>query len=268
MTQLRMQGCTLQHVHTCACHTASISCRCQLTLLFASCRLAADAQHRHPWSEAASLCRYHLDASVGFTSGQRAYSDFFELSDRKALVDQMNKDALTQGTHCRRAQGQYDVCFFTCLKYNFWEDCAAAPGMQVTANAAADYTRVGVKVLHFIAYRKLGMGVRTCTFLAALKGMCPPVIGREVLLGKFQAHAGEHPAAPATCSGLPCSNCAKPCSDDVPMKQPLRKIPPAALQEVYEAFMKSGQEGAHKAYAQLPHTEAGFQDSSRFATVA
>lgn len=41
-----------------------------------------------------------------------------------------------------------------------------------------------------------------------------------------------------------------------------------AMQEVYRAFMKDGQEGAHIAYAQLPHTEAGFQDTSRFAAVA
>ena len=39
-------------------------------------------------------------------------------------------------------------------------------------------------------------------------------------------------------------------------------------QEVYSAFMRQGQAGAHRAYAQLPHTEAGFRDTSRFAAVA
>ena len=96
---------------------------------------------------------------MGFTSGQRAYSDYFELSDRKALVDQINQDAIVQGVHCRIARQQYNVCFFTCLRYNFWEDCADNPAMKITADKAADYTTADVKVLHFIAYRKLGMGV-------------------------------------------------------------------------------------------------------------
>ena len=105
-------------------------------------------------------CRYRLDAKVGFTSGQRAYSDFLELSDKKALIDQINEDAISQGAHCRRAQRQYDVCFFTCLRYNFWEDCAVSQVMHITSDLAADYTKADVKVLHFIAYRKLGMTVR------------------------------------------------------------------------------------------------------------
>lgn len=100
---------------------------------------------------------------MGFTSGQRAYSDYFELSDKKALVDQINEDAITQGAHCRTARQQYDVCYFTCLRYNFWEDCAANPAMQITSDVAADYSSADVKVLHFIAYRKLGMAVRSPT---------------------------------------------------------------------------------------------------------
>ena len=52
------------------------------------------------------------------------------------------------------------MCFLTCLRFNFWEDCAHAPSMPIVADKASTYIAADVKVLHFIAYRKLGIQVR------------------------------------------------------------------------------------------------------------
>ena len=41
------------------------------------------------------------------------------------------------------------------------------------------------------------------------------------------------------------------------------------MQEVYDAYMASGsQHAALAAFANLPHTEAGFGDSKRFSSIA
>ena len=58
--------------------------------------------------------------------------------------------------------GLAQVCFLTCLRFNFWEDCVRAPSMPVVADKAATYIAADVKVLHFIAYRKLGIQVQPC----------------------------------------------------------------------------------------------------------
>ena len=52
------------------------------------------------------------------------------------------------------------MCFLTCLRFNFWEDCVRAPSMPIVADQAASYIKADVKVLHFIAYRKLGIQVQ------------------------------------------------------------------------------------------------------------
>ena len=170
------------------------------------------------------LRRYQINHEVGFTSGQRAYSDFLGISDDWTAVKMLNLEAVERGascidvTHrsslhvcldpyavaaaavqpappnaimvpcepcrdeCEPCSGSpqsveapstesafllLQVCFLTCLRFNFWEDCDRQPTLKIRADVPEDYVAADVKVLHFIAYRKLGMQVRAA---------CPPFL--------------------------------------------------------------------------------------------
>jgi hypothetical protein len=66
---------------------------------------------------------------MGFTAGQQAYSDFFELTLQEELVNKLQHEAIDQGVGCNTIQGgNYNICFVICTRYNFWEDCSEIPG--------------------------------------------------------------------------------------------------------------------------------------------
>ena len=66
---------------------------------------------------------------MGFTAGQQAYSDYFELTLEEQLVKRLQSEAILQGMGCNPIQGgAYNICFVICTRYNFWEDCSEIPG--------------------------------------------------------------------------------------------------------------------------------------------
>lgn len=66
---------------------------------------------------------------MGFTAGQQAYSDFFELTAREEHVKQLENESIEQGVACKKIKdGDYSVCFVICTRYNFWEECTHHPG--------------------------------------------------------------------------------------------------------------------------------------------
>ena len=67
---------------------------------------------------------------MGFTAGQQAYADFFELTENEALVKQLQWDAVENGIGCNSIkEGDFNICYFICTRYNFWEDCSDHPGL-------------------------------------------------------------------------------------------------------------------------------------------
>ncbi len=76
-----------------------------------------------------AACRFQLKPEMGFTAGQQAYSDYFELTLEEQLVKRMQSEAILQGMGCNPIQGgAYNICFVICTRYNFWEDCSEIPG--------------------------------------------------------------------------------------------------------------------------------------------
>ena len=76
--------------------------------------------HRHtPWplcwepratSDTGRLmCRYQINHEVGFTSGQRAYSDYLQISDDVTRVKLLNSEAETLGASCMQSHS-HQVC--------------------------------------------------------------------------------------------------------------------------------------------------------------
>ena len=53
--------------------------------------------------------RYQINHEVGFTSGQRAYSDYLQISDDITQVKLLNDEALSKGAGCMQSHG-HQVC--------------------------------------------------------------------------------------------------------------------------------------------------------------
>ena len=54
------------------------------------------------------------------------------------------------GQYCHKVQdGKHNVCFFPCLKYNYWEDCMDIIGPQLPQDAKT-YRENQVKVIQFV----------------------------------------------------------------------------------------------------------------------
>lgn len=263
-----LEGCACvwsAHAHdtvrrvTAACHLRSCSSPCNDDKQSLACQLwCCQTVNRLPQRSctdcSCGVGRYQINHEVGFTSGQRAYSDYLGISDDITTVKLLNKEATEQGSSCLQSHGQQvplaihplaasiaqlcrrlhskptcivlaslmpgvpagtskglqmvsqsaldhpaapragraelgcprqvpaaetittgkpdlrivsQVCFLTCLRFNFWEDCDHQPTMPIRPEVAADYVAADVKVLHFIAYRKLGIQVCSCGPLQA-----------------------------------------------------------------------------------------------------
>lgn len=66
---------------------------------------------------------------MGFTAGQQAYSDFFELTLRESLVSELQEIAVDEGMACNKiSEGEFNICYVICARYNFWEECTDHPG--------------------------------------------------------------------------------------------------------------------------------------------
>lgn len=74
-------------------------------------------------------CRFQLKPEMGFTAGQQAYSDYFELTLQPERVLMLQDSAVERGMGCHRiAEGQSNICYVICTRYNFWEGCTTHPG--------------------------------------------------------------------------------------------------------------------------------------------
>lgn len=66
---------------------------------------------------------------MGFTAGQQAYSDFFELTMETERVLELQSSAIEQGVGCHSIQGGgHNICYFICTRYNYWEGCTNHSG--------------------------------------------------------------------------------------------------------------------------------------------
>ncbi|KAK9816820.1 hypothetical protein WJX72_005362 [[Myrmecia] bisecta] len=109
------------------------------------------------------LSIYDMNSPFYFTAGQQAYADYLEVNDDPELLLEMHTNSIKHGADCRRVKG-FQVCFFMCTKYNFWEDCAPLPSNPVTEGNFLDgkatpeqFEAVSTRAFHFVAFRKLGM---------------------------------------------------------------------------------------------------------------
>lgn len=68
---------------------------------------------------------------MGFTAGQQAYSDFFELTLESARVVDLQNKAVERGMSCHRInEGRLNICYVICTQYNYWEGCTSHPGVS------------------------------------------------------------------------------------------------------------------------------------------
>ena len=82
------------------------------------------------------MCRFQLKPEMGFTAGQQAYSDYFELTLQPEQVLKLQDSAVEEGMGCHRiAEGQANICYVICTRYNFWEGCTTHPGAILTPDA-------------------------------------------------------------------------------------------------------------------------------------
>ena len=80
-------------------------------------------------------CRFQLKPEMGFTAGQQAYSDFFELTLNKGLVRRMQDESVANGLACNKVKGgEFNICYVICARYNFWEDCTNNPGTELRSS--------------------------------------------------------------------------------------------------------------------------------------
>ena len=67
---------------------------------------------------------------MGFTAGQQAYSDFFELTLEHGRVMSLQDRAVETGMACHSIkQGRLNICYVICTRYNYWEGCTSHPGV-------------------------------------------------------------------------------------------------------------------------------------------
>ena len=66
---------------------------------------------------------------MGFTAGQQAYSDFFELTLENGRITELQDEAVERGMACHRiSEGRLNICYVICTQYNYWEGCTSHPG--------------------------------------------------------------------------------------------------------------------------------------------
>lgn len=79
------------------------------------------------------VCRFQLKPEMGFTAGQQAYSDFFELTMEEARILHLQDTAVQHGMSCHKIhQGLLNICYVMCTQYNYWEGCTNHPGKALS----------------------------------------------------------------------------------------------------------------------------------------
>ena len=133
---------------------------------------------------------------MGFTAGQQAYADFFELTENEALVKQLQWDAVENGIGCNSIkEGDFNICYFICTRYNFWEDCSDHPGLSpfslILLLTQAPLLRLCLQemLLWMAIYILMTVLLYTLIVIVALHDMSPPVCYEKNLLPDWTSQA-------------------------------------------------------------------------------
>jgi hypothetical protein len=117
------------------------------------------------------LERYVISDPEVFTQGQVAIKLAVNLTHADPAVYEMAAATAAHQRRCRTAAvpptaalqvdsarelTTLEVCFFSCTIYNYWEDCLQHRGQPIPQDAVT-YKKLGVKVLHFMSWRKPAM---------------------------------------------------------------------------------------------------------------
>ena len=101
----------------------ALGCLASCCMSIPGCRLQGSQVHNHPRREITTVLhestvpdlttgtapRYQINHEVGFTSGQRAYSDYLQISDDITQVKLLNDEAISKGAGCMQSHG-HQVC--------------------------------------------------------------------------------------------------------------------------------------------------------------
>ncbi|KAK9820526.1 hypothetical protein WJX72_011317 [[Myrmecia] bisecta] len=113
------------------------------------------------------LERYSLEDNGLFTEGQVALAETVHLKDLHEEKMVLHDAASEQNQECRFLNERHTVCFFPCLRYNYWDKCLEHHHPQpLNPFDPDDYMRHGVKALHFVAWRKAALHDVLEAFLA------------------------------------------------------------------------------------------------------
>ncbi|KAK9805224.1 hypothetical protein WJX72_007095 [[Myrmecia] bisecta] len=106
------------------------------------------------------LGKYWFDDHYLFTEGQIALARHMNstmdlLHESKMAI---HERVMQHNDDCRRLNDRYTVCFFPCLRYNYWDKCLEHHHPQpLNPWDPQDFSHKGVKALHFLSYRKGAM---------------------------------------------------------------------------------------------------------------
>ncbi|KAK9804869.1 hypothetical protein WJX72_009269 [[Myrmecia] bisecta] len=97
---------------------------------------------------------YRLDQIHDFTIGQKVVQGSLQIHNAETAA--LSQAAFRDNRVCRLVANVHHICLFTCLRYNYFDNCVLYPGGWLPHDADL-YRRHDIKMYQFTAWRKPGI---------------------------------------------------------------------------------------------------------------